>query len=48
MDLTTIGGGARIVDKFKERKAFLGVEPKSKAEATILNPKDYCLDQWVH
>lgn len=34
---TASGGGARIVDKFKERKAFLGVEPKSKAETTILN-----------
>jgi putative transposase len=45
---TASGGGARIVDKFKERKAFLGVVPKSKAEATILNPKYYCLDLWVH
>ena len=34
---TASGGGARIVDKFKERKAFLGVESKSKAETTILN-----------
>jgi putative transposase len=34
---TANGGGARIVDKFKERKTFLGVELKSKAETTILN-----------
>ena len=45
---TGSGGGARIVDKFKERKTFLGVEPKSKAETTILNSTDYCLDQRVH
>ena len=42
------GGGARIVDKFKERKKFLEVETKSKAETTILNSTDYCLDQRVH
>ena len=43
---TGSGGGARIVDKFKERKTFLVVEPKSKAKAetTILNSTDYCLD----
>lgn len=45
---TACGGGARIVDKFKEQKTFLEVEPESKVETTILNPKDYCLDQWVH
>jgi len=40
------GGGARIVDKFKERKTFLVVEPKSKSKAdtTILNSTDSCLD----
>ena len=44
------GGGARIVDKFKEQKTFSGVNQKAipTAEATILNPKDYCLDQRVH
>ena len=41
---TGSGGGAKIVDKFKERKPFLGVEPKSKSETTILNSTDYCLD----
>lgn len=43
---TGSGGGARIVDKFKERKTFLVVEqkPKSKAGTTILNSTDYCLD----
>ena len=45
---TASGGGARIVDKFKERKTFLGVEPKPKAETTTLNSTDYCLDQRVH
>lgn len=45
---TGSGGGARIVDKFKERKPFLDGKPKSKAETTILNSTDYCLDQWVH
>lgn len=45
---TAIGGGARIVDKFKERKTFLVGEAKSRAEATILNSTDYCLDQRVH
>ena len=29
-------------------KTLLGVEPKSKAETTILNSTDYCLDQRVH
>jgi putative transposase len=43
---TASGGGARIVDKFKEQKTFLVGEPK--AETTILNPTDYCLDQRVH
>jgi len=54
-DLTTIevyqtgsGGGARIVNKFKERKTFLEVKPKSKTETTILNSTDNCLDQRVH
>ena len=43
---TGSGGGARIVDKFKERKTFLVVEPKSKSKAdtTILNSTDSCLD----
>ena len=41
---TGSGGGARIVDKFKERKKFLGVKAKSKAETTTLNSTDYCLD----
>ena len=41
---TGSGGGARIVDKFKERKTFLGVKAKSKAETTTLNSTDYCLD----
>jgi putative transposase len=41
---TGSGGGARIVDKFKERKPFLGVKLKSKAETTTLNSTDYCLD----
>jgi putative transposase len=45
---TASGGGASIVDKFKEQKTFLVGETKSKAETTILNPKDYCLDQRVH
>ena len=45
---TGSGGGARIVDKFKERKAFLVGEAKPKAETTILNSTDYCLDQRVH
>jgi putative transposase len=45
---TASGGGARIVDKFKEQKTFLVGEPKPKAETTILNPTDYCLDQRVH
>jgi hypothetical protein len=42
---TASGGGARIVDKFKEQKMFLEVETKSKAETTILNLMDYCLDR---
>ena len=41
---TGMGGGTRIVDKFKERKALLEVDPKSKAATTILNSTDYCLD----
>jgi len=43
---TASGGGARIVDKFKERKPCLEVEAKSKtkAETTTLNSTDYCLD----
>jgi putative transposase len=45
---TASGGGASIADKFKEQKTFLEGEAKSKAETTILNPKDYCLDQRVH
>jgi putative transposase len=45
---TGSGGGARIVDKFKERKTFLVGETKPKAETTILNSTDYCLDQRVH
>ena len=45
---TASGGGARIVDKFKEQKTCLEVEPKSKAVTTILNSIDYCLDQRVH
>jgi len=40
---TGSGGGARIVDKFKEQKPFLGVKLKSKAETTTLNSTDYCL-----
>jgi putative transposase len=45
---TASGGGARIVDKFKEQKTRLEVEAKSKAETTTLNSMDYCLDQRVH
>ena len=45
---TASGGGATIVDKFKERKTCFEVEPKSKAVTTILNSMDYCLDQRVH
>ena len=45
---TASGGGARIVDKFKERKTFFEVEAKSKAVTTTLNSMDYCLDQRVH
>ena len=45
---TASGGGATIVDKFKERKTCFEVEPKSKAVTTILNSMDYCLDQGVH
>jgi putative transposase len=41
---TGSGGGAKIVDKFKERKSLLRVKPKSKADTTILNSTDYCLD----
>jgi putative transposase len=41
---TGSGGGAKIVDKFKERKICLEVEPKSKAETNTLNSIDYCLD----
>jgi putative transposase len=35
---TASGGGARIVNKFKEQKMFLEVETKSKAETTIYKP----------
>lgn len=47
---TGSGGGARIVDKFKERKSCLVVETESKTKAvtTTLNSMDYCLDQRVH
>jgi putative transposase len=45
---TANGGGATIVDKFKERKTRFEVEPKSKAVTTILNSMDYCLDKRVH
>ena len=45
---TASGGGARIVDKFKEQKTCFEVEAKSKAVTTILNSMDYCLDQRVH
>ena len=45
---TASGGGASIADKFKEQKTFLAGEAKSKAETTILNSMDYCLDQRVH
>lgn len=47
---TGSGGGARIVDKFKERKSCLEVETESKTKAvtTTLNSMDYCLDQRVH
>jgi len=45
---TASGGGARILDKFKEQKTLLGVKTKSKAETTTLNSIDYCLDQRVH
>ncbi|MDT8364845.1 MAG: integrase core domain-containing protein, partial [Nitrosomonas sp.] len=48
---TASGGGARIVDKFVERKATLkiGAAPAScLSSATILNSMDYCLDQGVH
>jgi len=41
---TGSGGGARIVDKFKEQKPFLWVKSKSKAETNTLNSTDYCLD----
>jgi putative transposase len=43
---TASGGGARIVDKFKERKTCLEVEAKSKtkAETTTLNSTPFCLD----
>jgi putative transposase len=41
---TGSGGGARIVDKFKELKSFLEGKPKSKAETTTLNSTDNCLD----
>ena len=41
---TGSGGGAKIVDKFKERKSFVVVKAKSKAETTTLNSTDYCLD----
>lgn len=34
---TASGGGARIVDKFKERKASLEGKAKSKAETSTLN-----------
>ena len=45
---TASGGGASIADKFKEQKTFLAGEAKSKAETTILNSMDYCLDQRAH
>ena len=45
---TGSGGGARIVDKFKEREPLLLVEAKSTAETTILNSTVFCLDSGVH
>jgi putative transposase len=48
---TANGGGARIVDKFTERKTTLkiGAAPTScLSSVTILNSMDYCLDQGVH
>jgi putative transposase len=48
---TAKGGGARIVDKYFERKATLenGAAPAScLPSVTILNSMDYCLDQGVH
>lgn len=48
---TASGGGARIVDKFVERKTTLenGAAPAScLPSVTILNSIDYCLDQGVH
>ena len=45
---TGSGGGARIVDKFKEREPLLLVEAKSTAETTILNSTVFCLDYGVH
>ncbi len=42
---TASGGGARIVDKFKERKKCLEVEAKSKTKAvtTTLNSMEGCV-----
>jgi putative transposase len=48
---TAKGGGARIVDKYFERKTTLdnGAAPAScLPSVTILNSMDYCLDQGVH
>jgi putative transposase len=45
---TASGGGARIVDKFKEQKTCLEVKAQSTAVTTTLNSMDYCLDQGVH
>lgn len=45
---TGSGGGARIVDKFKEQEPLLVVEAKSTAETTILNSTVFCLDSGVH
>ena len=48
---TASGGGARIVDKFTERKTTLniGAAPAScLSSGTILNSMDNCLDQGVH
>jgi putative transposase len=48
---TASGGGAKIVDKFAERKTTLktGAAPTScLSSATTLNSMDYCLDQGVH
>jgi putative transposase len=45
---TGSGGGARIVDKFKEQEPLLLVEAKSTAETTNLNSTVFCLDYGVH